>query len=71
MSESDLETAIVELVDPGSMPIGTIVDGLDDQYSAREVQIAVIDLLDDGTLEEHPEIDDVYRVADQTVSKWA
>lgn len=62
MSENDLREEILELVEPGSMTTSTIVTELSDDHSERQVKLEVVELITDGELEEHPEIDDVYRV---------
>jgi len=64
MNEERLREEIRELVSPGSMTLDTIVEELSENYSKREVQITVVDMVDDGDLEEHPEFTDVYRVSE-------
>jgi len=51
-----------ELVDPGSMATETIVDELQEDYSRREVQLEVVDMIRKNDLEEHPAFDEHYRV---------
>jgi len=64
MDEERLREEIRELVSPGSMTLDTIVEELSENYPKREVQITVVDMVDDGDLEGHPEFTDVYRVSE-------
>ena len=62
MSEDALREDITDLVDPGSMDTETVVDELADDYSRREVQLEVVDMISSGDLVEHSEFEGVYRV---------
>lgn len=44
----------------------TIVDELSDKYWRRDVKLEVVDMIDKGDLEEHPQFDGVYRVPDDS-----
>lgn len=46
------------------MPLDTIVEELSDDFNRREIKLAVVSMIEDGALEEHPEFDDVCRVPD-------
>jgi hypothetical protein len=61
---TDLRQDILETIDPGSMTKATIVDQLTEDYSEREIKSELADMLVDDSLEEHPEIDGVYRVSE-------
>lgn len=63
MSESDLRSDIEHFVQPGSMTIETIVDGLEEDYPRREVKVELSSMITDDELEEHPEIEGVYRIS--------
>jgi|GEM_PF-5912845 len=64
MPDSEIRNVIIEFVQPGSMTTATIVDELANEYDEQDVKIAVVELLQEGSLEEHPQFDDVYRVAE-------
>jgi len=64
MAREPVREEIIDLVDPGSMTMETILEELAADYSKREVQITLIDLLDEGVVEEHPQFDGAYRVTD-------
>jgi hypothetical protein len=64
MTDNELREEIKALVDPGSMATDTIVETLAEDYSRREVQLAAVDMIAKGDLEEHPKFDDVYRLPD-------
>lgn len=64
MPREEIHEEIASLVEPASMTSATIVEELGDRHSKREVKLAILDMRDEGRLEEHPEIDDAYRVAD-------
>lgn len=61
---TDLRDEIRETVRPGSMTKDTIIDQLDDDCSEREVKSVLASMLVKGDLEEHPEIEEVYRVSE-------
>jgi hypothetical protein len=60
----EIREAILDLVDPGSMATNTIVSELGEQYPERDVKLELSEMICNGTLEEHPKIDGVYRVSD-------
>jgi len=60
----EIREAILDLVDPGSMATNTIVSELGEQYPERDVKLELSEMICNGTLEEHPKIDSVYRVSD-------
>lgn len=64
MSDDDLRTAILETVAPGSMTKEAIVEQVDADVPDVEVKSELASLVVDGDLEEHPEIEGVYRVAE-------
>lgn len=66
MSESAIRSDVRDFVDPGSMTPETIVDELSDKYWRRDVKLEVVDMIDKGDLEEHPQFDGVYRVPDDS-----
>jgi hypothetical protein len=59
--DTELRSAILELVEHGSMAPETIIDELAEQFENREIKLELVDMVSDGEIEEHPEIDDVYR----------
>ena len=61
-SASGIRESIQDLVSPGSMTLDDIVDELGDEYGKRDVQLELVEMIDDGELEEHPSFDDVYRI---------
>lgn len=64
MSGDDLQTEILDTVAPGSMTKEDIVEQLEDDHPESEIKSELASLLVDGDLEEHPEIEGVYRVAE-------
>jgi len=64
MPRSEIYYAIAALVEPGSMTTETIVAEVGETHPGREVKIAVTDMHVDGRLKEHPQFDDVSRVAE-------
>lgn len=61
---TDLQQQIRETVTPGSMTKPKIVDALSDEFPETEVKIELVEMLTDGPLEEHPEIEGVYRISE-------
>lgn len=64
---SDIEDQIIDTIHPGSMAISTIVDELNSEYSRKEIKLALVDMIQDERIEEHPDFDGAYRVPSQTV----
>ena len=62
MTDAPIREEIRDLVAPASMPAETIVETLGEQYSKREVQLELVDMVTEGELEEHPDFDDAYRL---------
>jgi len=56
--------AILEEISHGSMSKETIVSAVPDEYSEREVKMAFVGLLNDGSIEEHPEFEGAYRATE-------
>lgn len=60
----DPHDAILELLEPGSKSKDQIVTELGDDFSESEVKHALGDLMMDNVVEEHPGIENHWRVAD-------
>lgn len=49
--------SILDEIGPGSMTKASVVDALSDEHEEKDVKVALSDLITEGDLKEHPEID--------------
>ncbi len=54
---NDTRAGILEYIGPGSATKATLVDVLGDEHGETQVKVELMDLIDEGELVEHPEID--------------
>lgn len=62
--DGDVHAAIIELLEPGSKKKGQIIDELGDEFGESEIKFALSDLLTSGEIEEHPGIENHWRIVD-------
>lgn len=64
MTQTESKTvrdAILDYIGPGSATKTTLVELYGDEYGDKEVKLELLNLLEEGVLEEHPGIDGAYR----------
>jgi hypothetical protein len=59
---SEIREDIRDAIEPASMTDERIVEVLSDQYDPSAVRLALVTMLDDDQLEEHPHFEDTYRL---------